>query len=208
MKKLLLIFLPLACFAQSLDLTVSPAVVAPGGLVTVTVNFTDSATTSSVAGIQATLPSVTGAPALASVATQTQKALAFNSANGITMVVGSDNSGVPLNDTAMPSGALLTFVLTAPAQTGQTVSVALTGLFAVSTAGGAVPLTSAPITYKTRSKYDLNGDGVVDQLDVNIASSQAQGLTPCTNGDVNGDGRCNVQDVHLVIRSAQGKIGG
>jgi hypothetical protein len=50
----------------------------------------------------------------------------------------------------------------------------------------------------TGSPYDLNGDGVINAADVQIAINQALGLAPCTNGDVNHDGVCNIFDVQLV----------
>ncbi len=39
-------------------------------------------------------------------------------------------------------------------------------------------------------------------LDVQLAISQALGLSPCTNGDLNHDGVCNVVDVQLVASAA------
>jgi hypothetical protein len=54
------------------------------------------------------------------------------------------------------------------------------------------------------SKCDLNGDGLVNILDIQIAANQALGIQVCGNGDVNLDGACNLLDVQLVINAALG----
>jgi hypothetical protein len=51
---------------------------------------------------------------------------------------------------------------------------------------------------------DLNGDGVVNILDVQVEVNAALGLGVCGIGDVNGDGVCNVIDVQRVVRAALG----
>ena len=51
---------------------------------------------------------------------------------------------------------------------------------------------------------DLNGDGVVDSQDVQIATDAALGKRSCGNADINGDGACNVIDVQRVINAALG----
>jgi beta-glucanase (GH16 family) len=52
---------------------------------------------------------------------------------------------------------------------------------------------------------DLNGDGAVDVLDVQIALNQALGVSPCGTADLNQDGVCNVVDVQRVINAALGQ---
>ncbi len=52
---------------------------------------------------------------------------------------------------------------------------------------------------------DLNGDGVVDQLDVQIELNQVLGIARCANGDLNGDGSCNVIDLQRVTNAALGQ---
>jgi hypothetical protein len=56
----------------------------------------------------------------------------------------------------------------------------------------------------TTSPCDLNGDGVVNQTDVNIAMSQALGTSACTNAALYQSGVCNVVDVQRVINASQG----
>jgi len=51
---------------------------------------------------------------------------------------------------------------------------------------------------------DLNGDGVVNILDVQLATNQAIGRTPCTNGDVDHNGACNNAEVQIIIGAALG----
>jgi hypothetical protein len=53
-------------------------------------------------------------------------------------------------------------------------------------------------------RCDLNSDGVVNQLDVNVAISQALGTSSCNNADLNGDGACNVIDIQRVITAVLG----
>ena len=54
------------------------------------------------------------------------------------------------------------------------------------------------------SATDLNGDGITNVADVQIAVNQAVGAAACGSGDVNKDGACNVSDVQLVINKALG----
>jgi hypothetical protein len=51
---------------------------------------------------------------------------------------------------------------------------------------------------------DLNHDGVVNLLDVQIAISQSLGTTTCGSSDLNGDGICNIIDVQRVINASVG----
>jgi hypothetical protein len=51
---------------------------------------------------------------------------------------------------------------------------------------------------------DLNGDGKVDVLDVQISISGSLGTSSCSNGDLDGSGTCNVVDTQRVINAALG----
>jgi hypothetical protein len=53
------------------------------------------------------------------------------------------------------------------------------------------------------SPCDLNSDGVVNILDLQLAVNQVLGLAPCT-ADLDGEGRCDVVDVQRVIIAALG----
>jgi hypothetical protein len=52
---------------------------------------------------------------------------------------------------------------------------------------------------------DLNDDGVVNVVDVQIEIDATLGLVACGAGDLNGDGVCNAADVQRVIQAALGQ---
>jgi hypothetical protein len=54
------------------------------------------------------------------------------------------------------------------------------------------------------SPCDLNGNGVVDVVDLQAAVNRALGTSSCGNGDLNGDGLCTVVDVQRVITAILG----
>ncbi len=54
------------------------------------------------------------------------------------------------------------------------------------------------------SVTDINGDGITNVTDIQIAVNQAAGGAACGSGDVNKDGVCNVSDIQLVINKALG----
>jgi hypothetical protein len=54
------------------------------------------------------------------------------------------------------------------------------------------------------SACDLNQDGMVNALDVQIAINQVLGMSSCTNADLQGNGTCTVVDVERVIIAALG----
>jgi hypothetical protein len=51
---------------------------------------------------------------------------------------------------------------------------------------------------------DLNGDGVVNAIDVQIAVNAAIGATACGFGDLNGNGVCDIGDLQRIINAALG----
>jgi hypothetical protein len=53
----------------------------------------------------------------------------------------------------------------------------------------------------TGSLCDLNGDQLVNVIDVQVAINQSLGVAPCGTADLNRDGQCNVIDVQLEINS-------
>ena len=52
---------------------------------------------------------------------------------------------------------------------------------------------------------DLNGDGVVNILDVQVAVNQALGSIPCGSADLDGNGACTLLDVQRVVNAANGQ---
>ncbi len=53
---------------------------------------------------------------------------------------------------------------------------------------------------------DLNGDGVVNSLDVQMAINQALGTAACINADLYQSGQCSVVDVQRVINASLGAV--
>jgi hypothetical protein len=53
------------------------------------------------------------------------------------------------------------------------------------------------------SPCDVNGDGVVNSIDVQWEISEALGVSPCVN-DLDGNGVCNVVDVQRIVNAANG----
>lgn len=54
---------------------------------------------------------------------------------------------------------------------------------------------------QTGSACDLNGDSLVNVIDVQAAINQTLGVAACGGADLNRDGQCNVLDVQLEINS-------
>ena len=63
-------------------------------------------------------------------------------------------------------------------------------------------LSSTPVG--TSSACDLNGDGTVDALDVQIAINQALGISVCSTAALTGNGQCTVIGVQRVINASLG----
>jgi hypothetical protein len=51
---------------------------------------------------------------------------------------------------------------------------------------------------------DLNSDGQVNVVDVQMGVNQSLGAQPCSSADINVDGQCNVVDVQLLVNVALG----
>jgi hypothetical protein len=116
-------------------------------------------------------------------------------------------AGLGNSDPIPPGPSLAKITLTLPAGT---FSLALVKPFLVDPTGLGIPLTAgAPISISIPlSACDLNGDGVVNPLDVQIAINQSLGkdqggnVVACTTADLNKDGSCNVLDVQRVNNAA------
>jgi hypothetical protein len=54
----------------------------------------------------------------------------------------------------------------------------------------------------TANRCDINGDGTIDAIDVQMTINQTLGA--CGNADLNGDGPCNVIDIQRVINASLG----
>lgn len=51
---------------------------------------------------------------------------------------------------------------------------------------------------------DVNADGAVNVVDVQLAINQVLAILPCTTGDLQHNGQCNVIDVQRVVNAALG----
>ena len=222
------IILALLCsalgWAQSVALSVSPAGVLPGGTATVSLAYTDPTPTANLAGLQwqLNLPSALslGVPPLITaigVAAAAGKVITTNPANGYTILVGSGcpscTPPIALNTSAIQSGlvANVTVSVATTAAAGPLTIAFGTGLplLGADINGSAVALTGSSVTLNVISKYDINGDGVVNAADVLAALSIALriGNGTCSVPFVTvGDGKCNISDVLMVVRAALGQI--
>ncbi|MBZ5634640.1 MAG: hypothetical protein LAO55_16075 [Acidobacteriia bacterium] len=54
------------------------------------------------------------------------------------------------------------------------------------------------------SPCDLNADGVVNVVDVQLSANKALGSSACGNGDLDGNGVCNVVDLQRLVIAALG----
>ena len=53
---------------------------------------------------------------------------------------------------------------------------------------------------------DLNSNGSVDVVDLQLSINQVLGTMACTNGDLDGNGRCEVADVQRIVTAALGGV--
>jgi len=53
---------------------------------------------------------------------------------------------------------------------------------------------------------DLNGDGKVDNADIDLATNQALGVLPCSTADLQGIGQCTVVGVQRIINASKGAV--
>ena len=70
--------------------------------------------------------------------------------------------------------------------------------------GAYEPVSTSTSTTPAASACDINGDGIVDYLDVLAALNQALGLTTCSTADLMQTGHCNVIDVQRITIAAAG----
>jgi hypothetical protein len=66
----------------------------------------------------------------------------------------------------------------------------------------SVTLFVIPLGYT--ASCDINADGVVNVVDVQLTINQVLGTLPCTTADLQHNGQCNVVDVQRVVNAALG----
>jgi hypothetical protein len=60
------------------------------------------------------------------------------------------------------------------------------------------------LTTQSKISCDLNSDGNVNVLDVQLATNQTLGYAACGSADLNGDSKCTIVDVQRIISSSLG----
>jgi hypothetical protein len=128
-------------------------------------------------------------------------------------------SGVPVTFAVTAGGGTLTGGVTQLTVNTNSQGLASTTLTVGATAGTNTvtatsgTLTGSPVVFTATSgggsqsnSCDLNADGVVNAVDVQLAINQALGIAPCTNADLIGNGVCSVLDVQRIINAANGGV--
>lgn len=205
MIKKLLCYLTLVggAWGQS-SLTLSgPQIVKAGTTPTLTLTLTNPQGTGPV-GVQwtTTLPAgvVVNSVTLGGVG---GKSLYCTPDSSMCMVVG-------MNTTTIPTGVVVGMSVKIPATASGTLSFPLTGLTGADATGSAYTLTN-PTTYSVvvSPKQDLNGDGKVDELDMQVMVNEvlaAKNNPSACVDDLTGDGKCDILDVLQVVLKALGVI--
>jgi|CXWL01.1.fsa_nt_gi hypothetical protein len=156
------------------SVTLGVAQAAPGAALTVTVNGGSGSATQWVAVYLATAPES-----------------AYSYKGNWKYLNGTQTAPT----TAVPTPVQLTFA--APMDAG------VYNLRFFANTGSGTRLALSP-NLTVGSTTDLNGDGITNVTDIQIAVNKAAGATACGSGDVNKDGVCNVADVQLVVNRSLG----
>lgn len=184
-----------ALAAQTLTLS-APASVRPGTKVPITVTL---AGTSEAAGVQWTFTSPAPYTVDAGAATVAAlKTLSYYTPTGIAVVHGISNTK------KLAPGIVATYQIDVPATATGTLSVSLTEAYGAPLGGASLMSFSAvaPLSIAILRREDLNSDGRVDSIDVQISVDQIQGRAPCASADLNGDGKCRIDDLQALISAA------
>jgi hypothetical protein len=64
--------------------------------------------------------------------------------------------------------------------------------------------TSSPGSQPGTVSCDLNSDGKINVLDVQLGTNQVLGYATCNSADLNGDGQCTVIDVQRIVSASLG----
>jgi hypothetical protein len=174
----------------------APARVRPGSKVTVTVALSG---TTEAAALQWTLSppnEITPvSPIAGSSATVAGKTVYHYAPTGIALVVG-------LNMNKMQPGSVASYTFDVPANQAEPLSFNLTNVIGATPEAAPVPIVAGPsLIVALIKKEDLNGDGTIDSIDLQISVDQIQGRSPCGTADLNGDGKCNLFDAQLLVKA-------
>lgn len=181
----------------SLTLTAPAAAVRPGQQVTVTLNLVGS--TPAAAGIVYFVNSPAGwtpgaitIGAAGTAASKQIKCSAVTSPRGCAIYNLSNN--------LIGAGILASIPYTVPATaTPGQAQISLSSVTAASANASPVNITAAVLNLNVLSRFDLNGDGSVNDQDMQPVLDQIIGTSSCSTGDFNDDGNCNAIDMLLMI---------
>ena len=192
-----------AAFGQAiLSTTADRLNLRPGESANFTIAIGGQGATPSIAALQ-----YTGTPA-GSLAVGAVQASAAAVGLGKSVVCGTTSPQICIlfgvNSTVIPDGTVITGTITVAASASPGLApYHVSNVVAAAADGSAIALgASADLVFVILNRLDLNGDGKVDLVDVNIVVQQAIGNTAVTNCDVNGDSVCDVRDVQAVSAAA------
>lgn len=192
---LLLAFVTLTT-AQTLTLS-APQRVKPGSKVTVTVALTGSEV--NPAALQWTLTAPLPAAGVAGPAATAANKQLYTVPSGIAILAG-------MNRTALTPGPVAVYTIDIPVMQMEPVQLSLTGVLGATPDGAAISMQAGPPVLITMlRREDVNGDGALDTIDLQIIIDQIQGRSACGSADLNGDSACNLFDVVAFINAAVAK---
>jgi hypothetical protein len=167
------------------------AIAAPGTPAVINLSFTGGGM--GAAGVQATFAVPTGTTIVADPSLEAAgKTLYYSisSTGSATFLVIGGSKSIPDGPLASINFASQPYVYAPTLPLG------------VTAAGALVSLVATGISYK--NPCDLNGDGVLDTLDLRNVIDQIDGAIACTNGDLNGDLKCTIIDAQRIINAQAG----
>jgi hypothetical protein len=194
----------ISLFAQPM-LTLTVAQPQSNGTILATVDFQDSNPSSNLAGVTLSITAPAGSTfgpvTLLAAATAAQKTIL--SAGSTFELIGLGGNG---GQVALSAGQFFSVSIAPPTTAGPgPMRISLLSPQGVSTVGAPVNLAASQTVYLC-SPYDLTGDCLVNQADVNVMQQATLGEIPCTGVLLNiGDGRCSVVDLQEVILAAMGQ---
>jgi len=196
MRLLIGLLIASAACGQTLTLT-GPATARPGATIPVTLTLASPSV--SLAAIQWTTAIPTGLTFSATAGAASNTALK-------TLYCGIPTSqiclAVGINGNSYAAGAVATYQVTVPANAlPGNITIPLSGIVGATLDGNAATLTAGtPYFFAVLARADLNGDGRVDVLDLQLMIQEI--LTGTVANDQNGDGVVNVRDAQIVARAA------
>lgn len=188
------------CVAQTITLT-GPTLIHVGGSAIMSVSVSGTGTTG-LTGVQFAWGSyVPGAPILIAYTSPLAPTTGSNAGLGLGFWCGSLSclivgyNGTAANNQPLADGVIGTFTINVPATTAPgTYALTFAGIMGVSITGVIVPIQSGPtLNLAVSNPCDINGDGVVNVVDVQTV------ITDATNGTA-----YTVQSVVQVITAMLG----